>query len=123
MSKHVLSVGQCVPDQSALTRYLQAHFSVQIAQAATAPDALDALRKQNYDLVLINRKLDADYTDGMDIIRAMQADASLSKVPVMLISNYAESQQEAVAAGAVYGFGKNDYQSSDTAEKLRPFLA
>ena len=123
MSKHVLSVGQCGPDHSALSRFLKANFSVQISTADTAVDALDELRKRSYDLVLINRKLDADYTDGMDIVRAMRADATMAKVPLMLVTNYAESQQEAVAAGAVYGFGKNDYQSSDTVERLRPYLA
>ena len=123
MTRRVLSVGQCLPDQFALARFLQAHFAVQIDTAATAPDALDALRKHPADLVLINRKLDEDYTDGTEIIRVMQADPALVSIPVMLISNYPEYQDHAVALGAVYGFGKHDLGRSDVVERLQPYLA
>lgn len=122
MSKRVLSIGQCGPDHSALSRFLKSSFDVVIETAATAAESLDLLRKSQYDLVLINRKLDYDYSDGEEIIRTMQADAVLKAIPVMLISNYAEYQDNAVALGAVRGFGKNDLGRSDVVARLQPYL-
>lgn len=122
MTKQVLSVGQCVPDHGSITRFLHSRFDVQISTAATAVDALDELRKRPYDLVLINRKLDEDYTDGTDIIRAMKQDSRLAGVPVMLVSNYPEYQQEAVALGALYGIGKDQLATGDAAAVLMPVL-
>jgi two-component system chemotaxis response regulator CheY len=82
------------------------------------------LRQGAYDLVLINRKLDADYSDGLEIVRAIKADPQLtSSVPVMLVTNYPEHQDAAVAAGAARGFGKLEYGNPQTVEKLRPYLA
>ncbi len=122
MSKHVLSVGQCIPDYGALSRFLKSTFDVQIENVDTGPDALDRLRKRSYDLVLINRKLDIDYSDGTEILRLIKADPQLANVPVMIVTNYAEHQQNAVALGAEYGFGKDELGMSDTIARLEPFL-
>lgn len=122
MTNRVLSVGQCVPDHGSITRFLQSVFDVQVEKVDTGPDALDQLRKRPYDLVLINRKLDADYSEGTEILRQIKADPNLAGVPVMLVTNYKEHQQNAVALGAVYGFGKNELGSSDAIARLEPYL-
>ncbi len=122
MTHQVLSVGQCVPDESSLARFLQANFDVRIVTAETAADALDLLRKSAYNLVLINRKLDADYSDGTEILRLIQADPALRATPVMIVSNYPEYQAAAVQLGAVYGFGKAELGRSDVVARLEPFL-
>lgn len=122
MPRQVLSVGQCVPDEAALERFLKANFDVCISQAETAADALDLLRKNTYDLVLINRKLDADYTDGTEILRSIKADATLQSTPVMIVSNYPEYQDAAVHLGALYGFGKAELGRSDVITRLEPLL-
>ncbi|HET6423612.1 MAG TPA: response regulator [Planctomycetaceae bacterium] len=122
MPRTVLSVGQCVPDASSLNRFLKANFDVQIDTADTAPEALDLLRKGPFDLVLINRKLDADYTDGTEILRQIKADAAMSATPVMIVSNYPEYQDAAVKLGAQYGFGKAELGSTDVITRLQPFL-
>lgn len=122
-TRQVLSVGQCVPDQRAIENFLHSAFDVAVTAVATGPEAVDLLRKQQYDLVLINRKLDIDYSDGCDIIRDMQADPELRQVPVMLITNYPEHQDNAMALGAQRGFGKNDLGRSDVIARLEPFLA
>lgn len=122
MSKRVLSVGQCVPDHTTLTSYLRGNFDAQVVKVDLAGEALAALREQPYDLVLINRKLDADYSDGLEILRAIKADPALAAVPVMLVTNYAEHQDAAVAAGAIRGFGKLEYGDPQTRQKLQPFL-
>jgi CheY-like chemotaxis protein len=122
MSKRVLSVGQCVPDHTTLSSYLRGNFGAQVVKVDLANEALEALRQEPYDLVLINRKLDADYSDGLEIIQAIKADPKLASVPVMLVTNYAEHQDAAVAAGAARGFGKLEYGDPQTREKLEPFL-
>ena len=122
MPRRVLSVGQCGPDHYSISRFLERHFDVEIATADREQQAIQRLRSEPFDLVLVNRKLDVDYSDGLAIIRAMKADPSLAGVPVMLVSNYAESQEEAVAAGAEYGFGKSALNSPETVERVGKFL-
>ena len=43
-------------------------------------------------------------------------------VPVMLVSNYPQYQQQAVDAGAVPGFGKAELRSPTTLARLAEFL-
>lgn len=123
MSKRVLSVGQCGPDHSCLTRFLTSHFDVEVIPACIGCDAMQKLRNGKYDLVLINRKLDEDYSDGMEIVKAIKGDAELASVPVMLITNYCQHQEEAIAAGAIRGFGKMEYNKPETLERLKAVLA
>ena len=122
MSKRVLDVGQCGPDHAAI-RQLVRNFRAEVVQAHSARDTLAELRAGKFDLVLINRKLDADYSDGLEIIKAIKADPAIAETPVMLVTNYAEHQQTAVEAGAEQGFGKLEYHKPETREKLSRFLA
>lgn len=104
--KRVLSVGQCFADHGSITRTLAQHFKAQVVPADSAQEALALLRRGGIDLVLVNRVLDADQTYGLEIIKEMKADAELAKTPVMLVSNYEDAQRDAIAAGALPGFGK-----------------
>jgi two-component system chemotaxis response regulator CheY len=80
------------------------------------------MKRQPFDLVLINRKLDQDYSDGINVLRMIKADYDLANTPVMLITNHADHQQAAVTEGAEYGFGKLEFQEPATLEKLARFL-
>lgn len=122
MTKSVLSVGQCGPDHGSLTRFLNQHFDVRIDTADVAADAMQRLEQQSYDLVLVNRKLDQDYSDGMEIIRAIRQDERFADQAVMLVTNFPEHQEAAVKEGAAYGFGKNEYSDSSVVDRLKPFL-
>ena len=122
-ARKVLSVGQCEPDSTALARFLGQHFKVSIDRAAVPDEAIKSLRQGEYDLVLINRKLDADYSDGTAILKAIKQDRDLAKTPVMIVSNYEDAQKEAVALGAEYGFGKLEYAKPEVLDRLKPFLA
>jgi CheY-like chemotaxis protein len=121
MTKRVLDVGQCAPDHAAITRLVRS-LGAEVIQTDGLEDTLDQLRRQSFSLVLINRKLDADYSDGMEILRAIKEDAQLAAVPIMLVSNFAEAQQQAIAAGAIAGFGKAELGQPETADKLRAVL-
>lgn len=122
MTKRVLNVGQCVPDHGSITRFLQSVFDVHVEKIDSQADALDRLRKGPCDLVLINRKLDADYSEGTEILKLIKSDPALAHVPVMIVTNYPEHQDNAVALGAVYGFGKNELGASDVVARLEPYL-
>lgn len=123
MKKHVLDVGQCQMDHGALRRLIEGKFAAEVTQAHSAEQALAQLRSRQFDLVLVNRKLDADYSDGLEIIKQIKADPELSGVNVMLVTNYSEHQEQAVAAGAAPGFGKSELLEPRTLERLKPFLA
>ena len=122
MSKRVLDVGNCAPDHAAIRGMLEKSFHADVAQADGLEDALAALRKEPFDLVLVNRKLDQDYSDGLDVIKAIKADAKLTSVPCMLITNYPDQQQAALAAGAAYGFGKKELHIDQTHARLAKYL-
>ena len=120
--KQVLSVGQCGFDHGAISRFLSSQFDVEVTPAATAVKALGLLRKQPFDLVLVNRQFDADGDEGLDFVKALKADEALATKPVMLITNFPKYDQQAVALGAVSGFGKAAIGSPDVVRKLEPFL-
>jgi CheY-like chemotaxis protein len=122
MSKRVLDVGNCAPDFGSMSRFLTKNFAVTVDQAHGPEDTLEKLRRGDYALVLINRKLDQDYSDGTEILKLIKADAALANTPVMIITNYAEHQDAAVALGAERGFGKLEYGEPETLQKLSPFL-
>lgn len=90
---------------------------------ADLPDqALAVLNENPVDLVLLNRQLDIDSSDGLAILALIRA-SSKPDVPVMLVSNYADWQQKAVKLGAVYGFGKAELNKPETRDRLASILA
>ncbi|MEZ6059142.1 MAG: hypothetical protein R3C19_02155 [Planctomycetaceae bacterium] len=121
-SKTVLSVGQCRPDNAAITHFLTSNFDVRILRADLADEALQQLSENHVDLVLINRKLDADYSDGMLILEAIKSNPAIAGVPVMLVSNFPEWQEKAVSAGGIYGFGKSELRSADAISRVAEAL-
>jgi two-component system chemotaxis response regulator CheY len=122
MAKRVLSIGQCAADHAAISRLLEREFSAQVERADDARSALAKAREGAFDLVLVNRVLDLDGDDGLPIVREFKADPALADMPVMLVTNYAEHQARAVAAGAEPGFGKAALNSPATLDQLSRFL-
>jgi CheY-like chemotaxis protein len=121
--KRVLSVGQCGFDNSGIGRTIRRHFAAQVLTADSAQEAIEALGQGDISLVLVNRVLDADGSAGMDLIKRIKSDPALEPVPVMLVSNYEEAQEEAVEAGAIPGFGKATLEHPPTIERLKHYLA
>ena len=122
MSKRVLSIGQCAPDHATISRYLSKNFNCEIVKADDAAEALAQLKSSRFDLVLVNRKLDIDYSDGIEVIRQIKSDPTIADVPVMLVTNYPEHQDAAIAVGAIRGFGKLEYDKPETRESLAAVL-
>jgi len=123
MPSRVLDVGNCGVDHEAIRAMLDKQFAAQVVQAHGLDDTLALLRGQPFDLVLVNRKLDQDYSDGLEIIQQIKADGRLARIPCMLVTNYPDQQQTAVAAGAEYGFGKKSLYAAETHERLAKILA
>jgi CheY-like chemotaxis protein len=122
MPKKVLDVGNCAPDHAAIVRFLTGKFDCEVLQAEAGDDAMAALAQGGVDLVLVNRKLDVDYSDGLEVIRRMKADPNTAGVPVMLVTNYPEHQDAAEALGALRGFGKLEFNKPETLQRLQVVL-
>ena len=121
-TRRVLDIGQCNPDHYAISRLVEETTGASVDRAHGLTDALELLERQSYALVLVNRVLDRDGASGMAVISALKSQDRTSKVPVMLVSNYDSAQEEAVAMGAVRGFGKNELDLEQTATRLRAAL-
>jgi CheY-like chemotaxis protein len=122
MTKYVLDVGNCVPDHRSIKTLIESHFDAQVDQAHGQADTLAALQGKHYDLVLINRKLDRDYSDGLEILKQLKSSDQHASTPVMMITNFAEHQENATSAGAEVGFGKAELGDAETRSKLARFL-
>jgi CheY-like chemotaxis protein len=122
MKKRILSIGQCGPDNYSIRAFLTRSFDCDIDTADATADALAQMKRSKFDLVLVNRKLDADYSDGIEVIRALKDDPATASVPVMLITNYPEHQDAAIDIGAIRGFGKLEFGKRETLELLTPIL-
>lgn len=120
--KVVLSVGQCRPDSAAIGHYLRSNFGAEVVTADTAAAALQLLAERSFQLVLLNRILDADGSEGMQILQEIRRQERWQELPVMLVSNYAEWQQKAVAAGALPGFGKAELNRPETRQRVAEAL-
>jgi len=79
------------------------------------------LSQKKVDLIVINRKLDVDYSDGVEILIHLKQN-EFKSIPTMIITNYPDQQLAAVAEGAEYGFGKLQYSEPATHERLARFL-
>jgi len=121
--KRILSVGQCFADHSAISRTFERHFAAEVVGADNASEAVARLRQEHFDLVLVNRVLDADGSAGLDLVKQIKAQEALRDVPVMLVSNYEDSQRQAVGLGALPGFGKAALGQPAMVARLQAVLA
>jgi len=120
----VLDVGQCDHDHGKITGFLKSRFGAEVGRAHGLADARDLLRESRYDLILVNRLLDVDQNPGVEVIRSLKndADPNVAAIPVMLVSNFPEAQQEAVAVGAAHGFGKAELDQDAVADRVGAVL-
>jgi len=114
----ILLVGHCFPDAMMLKSSIKrAIKGVQFQKIHSITELEQHLA--DAALAVVNRVLDGKFAsdDGIGLIR--QYASHESGTPLMLVSNFAESQAEAEAAGAVPGFGKSDIYAAETVERLR----
>lgn len=121
-NKTIVLVGHCGVDgprlQSALSSRLQGCDVLRINDLGE----LESACEQGADLLLVNREpLGFEGTEGVELIRALRERYPDTKA--MIVTDFAEVQDEAVAAGAVPGFGKRDIDSPKLEEAVRQALA
>ncbi len=115
----VALVGHCVPDAAAIRAMLGR--ALPGAEVVMVNDEAGLRAARGSGLLLVNRVLDGSFggiASGIELIRVLSSEVS-SGVRTMLVSNYAEAQAEAEAAGAVPGFGKTDLNEPETLERIR----
>lgn len=122
MKKRALSVGNCAMDEATFRRVLDRQFGAELIAVDTAADALEALRSEKFDLVLVNRVFDIDGEPGLALIERIRSDGAFSDLPVMLISNYPDFQAQAEKVGAVPGVGKSTLSTMESLERLAAYL-
>ena len=97
-------------------------FEVEVDQAHSIAEAEQMLAKKVYDLVTVNRIIDRDGSEGMDLIRFIKSNTATKFVPVMLVSNHTEHQEAAQKAGAEPGFGKRQLRDPATRQLLEKYF-
>lgn len=117
----VALVGHCGADASALKRLVsradKRAKAVRVNDEASLRDAIGSA-----GVLLINRVLDGSLgtSSGVELIRTLAAARRDAPRPaLLLVSNYADAQEEAEAAGAMPGFGKSDLQTPEAASRLQ----
>jgi len=121
MSNRVLSIGQCAADHAAISRVLADQFQAAVIPVDHEEQADLELRRAPVSLVLVNRIFDADGRSGLEFIRRWKEQEP--HVPIMLVSNYEDAQNDARQAGAVPGFGKAALGQPAMLDRVRPYLA
>ena len=110
-------IGHCGADSYSLSSLVDR--AVPQANVVAVNDAASLAAHDHPGAVwLVNRVLDGAFrsSGGIDLIRHHHRPVGPAMI---LISNYADAQQQAVEAGATPGFGKNEIGSPRVVELLR----
>ena len=112
-------VGHFGRDSSYLRITVQKALPDVVVNMADDQGDLQKQIKAGVDLLLVNRTLDYGFTceGGAELIRHLRIEHP--NLRAMLVSNYPEAQAEAVAAGALPGFGKRELGTPKVAQLLR----
>lgn len=118
----LLDVGNCNPDHSMIRQMLTENFDVTIDRVMFVNEAMEKLSANRYDLVLFNRLVFDDGSEGIELLRQAKADPQFASTPMMMISNFPEAQAASQAAGGVPGFGKAAVKTPETITLLSKYL-
>ncbi len=123
VQKRVVLIGHCGPDSSYLR--MTVAKAIPDARILSADDEgrLQEVLAEGAELVMVNRVLDYGFAEdaGVDLIRRLHT--AHPGLRLMLVSNYTDSQSEAVAAGALPGFGKREMGTPSVVELIQNAVA
>ncbi len=91
------------PDLQELLRFNLQKEGHQVTLSGTGSDGLHELRRQPFDLVLLDLMLPD--RDGLEVCRIVRADEALSAMPIIMVT--AKSEESDVVLGL--GLGADDY--------------
>ncbi|HLL91090.1 MAG TPA: response regulator [Tepidisphaeraceae bacterium] len=121
MSIRILDVGQCGFDGPRMEKLWKTELGATVDRVDSADEAAQKLAGGKYDVVLVNRLLAADGSSGLKVIERVRGEAP--DVPVMLVSDRDDAQEQAVALGAVRGFGKAELEDEATVQLVQEVAA
>ena len=120
--RKIALVGHCGPDSSYLR--MAVGNAIKGAKVLMIDDDEDLTRAVNdgVDLLLFNRVLEFGFSAdlGVDLIKRFRQEHP--ELKMMLVSNYADAQKDAVDAGALPGFGKREIGTPKVTEMLKGAL-
>jgi CheY-like chemotaxis protein len=117
MAIKILDVGQCGFDGPRMEALWHRQLGAAVERCDSGPEAVQRVGDNKYDIVLVNRILAKDGSSGLEVIGDLLATGT--KTPVMLVSDRSDAQDEAVALGAVRGFGKADLGEQATLDLVQ----
>ena len=117
MPRRVVLVGHCNFDGPRLEQEIMSMPESPEVLRVNDEAALLSVLDEGDNLLLVNREPVGFDEEGLDIVRDVHE--RFPNQPVMLVSDHADAQEEAVAAGARPGFGKRDMGTAKLAEAVR----
>ena len=105
-----------------IVRQLLSRTSHRLREAADGEAALDMVREERPDLILMDVQLPK--MSGLDVTRALRADPVTADVPIIVVTSFALSgdDQRAMAAGASAYIAK-PYSPRELMALIQKFLA
>ncbi len=97
--KHRILVVDDNPDSVAIMRGILEGRGYDVAAAASGAEALEFLKKETVDLVLLDVMMPE--MSGMEVLQHIKEDAATGRLPVILVT--AKTQDEDVLSGYQYG--------------------
>ncbi len=84
-----------------------------------AVSAIETIRNTNPNVVVLDVLMPGK--NGWDILREIQADTNLRKIPVLMVSNIGsdDKEAEAIAAGAAAYLVKSDTPLNDLVDRIK----
>ena len=118
----VALVGHCGPDSSFLRMAVSGAAPGAKVLMADSEKELDDVLGQSPDLLLFNRVMEVGFAEREGINLMKRVKETRPEQRVIMVSNYAETQEAAEAAGAMPGFGKRDIGSAKCKQRLAAAL-
>jgi two-component system cell cycle response regulator DivK len=120
MTKRILVV-EDQEDNRQILRDLLGTTDFEVMEAANGEEALAAVAKQRPDLILMDIQL--PILDGYEATRRIKADPALRSIPIIAVTSYALSGDEAKArAAGCDDFVPKPYSPRQLLAKIRQYL-
>ena len=120
MSAHVLLI-EDEPNIAEAIRFLLVRDGWQVTVLSTGQDALREIAARSPDLVILDLMLPGQ--SGLDILRAIRADATMASLPVLMLTAKGQDRdREAALAAGVSDFMTKPFDNSQMRAAVRALL-
>jgi|SRR5215469_13471196 two-component system cell cycle response regulator DivK len=120
MSKRILVV-EDTEDNRQIVRDLLTNFGYELIEAADGAEGVALAQREQPDLILMDIQL--PQVDGYEATRRIRAIPELAKVPIIAVTSYALSGDEAkTRAAGCDGYVAKPFSPRELLAKIREFL-